>query len=109
MSDAFGDLLYKLDENLNPVKLAPGERADMAAEMRLLKRTDLKEHGWVSTVFLALDHSHGQPGPPILFETMVFGGPLDSKQRRYAYWAEAIEGHDAMVRTLLEPTTLKLK
>lgn len=29
----------------------------------------------VSTVFLGLDHRFGEGGPPILWETMVFGGP----------------------------------
>ena len=51
----------------------------------------------ISTVFLGLDHSFGQPGPPILFETMVFGGPLDSEMERYATWEEAEIGHKAML------------
>lgn len=37
----------------------------------------------VSTVFLGMDHRHFGEGPPILFETMVFGGPLDMQQVRY--------------------------
>ena len=49
----------------------------------------------VSTVFLGLDHR--ESGPPILFETMVFGGPLDQEQDRYATWQEAEQGHQAMV------------
>ena len=32
----------------------------------------------VSTVFLGVDHQY-QDGPPILFETMVFGGKLDDE------------------------------
>lgn len=50
----------------------------------------------VSTVFLGLDHQFGE-GPPLLFETMVFGGPLDEEQRRYTTWAEAEAGHAEMV------------
>lgn len=51
----------------------------------------------VSTVFLALDHSW-DGGPPVLYETMIFGGPLDqSYQRRYHTRADAIIGHDAAV------------
>jgi len=47
----------------------------------------------VSTVFLGLDHNHTGKGPPILFETMVFGGPMDDYMRRYATWEEAEKGH----------------
>ena len=50
----------------------------------------------VSTVFLGIDHGFGH-GPPILFETMVFGGVLDQEQERYATWEEAEAGHAAMV------------
>src|SRR5438046_3055236 len=33
----------------------------------------------VSTVFLAVDHGLGLESKPVLFETMVFGGPLNNK------------------------------
>lgn len=58
----------------------------------------------VSTVFLGLDHNFGGDGPPILFETMVFGGPLTDEMERYVTWDEAAAGHKAMcerVRTAL--------
>ena len=51
----------------------------------------------VSTVFLGLDHRFGASGPPILFETMVFGGALDQDEKRYCTWDEAALGHLAMV------------
>ena len=50
----------------------------------------------VSTVFLGIDHSFGG-ATPMLFETMVFGGPLDQEQDRYSNWEDAEKGHDAMV------------
>jgi hypothetical protein len=50
----------------------------------------------VSTVFLGLDHNFCG-GPPLLFETMIFGGPLDGEQERYSTWEEAENGHKAMV------------
>ena len=46
----------------------------------------------VSTVFLGLDHQWGE-GPPILFETMIFGGKHDQYQKRYSTWDEAEQGH----------------
>lgn len=64
----------------------------------------------VSTVFLGLDHSFFD-GPPILFETMVFsaetkmhdlfGEPREYHEsldmRRYATYAEAMQGHEEVV------------
>lgn len=47
----------------------------------------------VSTVFLGLDHRHGGHGRPILFETMIFGGPHDQAQWRYTTAEEARAGH----------------
>jgi hypothetical protein len=58
----------------------------------------------VSTVFLGLDHGWEVDAPPILFETMVFGGVLDQEQVRYATWAEAESGHAAMVARVKERT-----
>ena len=54
----------------------------------------------VSTIFLGLDHRFGD-GPPVLYETMVFGGPLDMKRERYATRDEAIAGHAAMLARVL--------
>ena len=31
----------------------------------------------ISTVFIGIDHQFLKSGPPLLFETMVFGGELD--------------------------------
>jgi hypothetical protein len=46
----------------------------------------------VSTVFLGIDHNFGN-GPPLLFETMVFGGEYDGYCKRYSTWEEAEGGH----------------
>jgi hypothetical protein len=51
----------------------------------------------VSTVFLGLDHSFGRNSQPMIFETMVFGGPLDGEQERCSTWAQAEAMHAAMV------------
>jgi hypothetical protein len=50
----------------------------------------------VSTVWLGLDHNWG-PGPPLIFETMVFGGTMDEDQWRYPTEAVALAGHDQVV------------
>lgn len=46
----------------------------------------------VSTVLLVINHQFGN-GPPLIFETMVFGGNLDQDQYRYSTLEEAKEGH----------------
>lgn len=50
----------------------------------------------VSTVFLGIDHNH-LGSIPILFETMIFGGPFDSEQERYATYEQAENGHKRWV------------
>jgi len=47
----------------------------------------------VSTVFLGLNHQMRAHGEPILFETMIFGGPLNNSRWRYSTYAEAERGH----------------
>jgi uncharacterized protein involved in tolerance to divalent cations len=67
-------------------------------DARVVAKTEVGE-AEVSTVFLAIDHSHGGD-VPILFETMVFDGPHDNWVRRYATKAEAQAGHDLVVEAL---------
>ncbi len=50
----------------------------------------------VSTVFLGLDHRFSN-GPPLLFETVVFG-PENEECDRYSTWEEAEAGHREMCR-----------
>jgi hypothetical protein len=51
----------------------------------------------VSTVFLGIDHNHFGIGPPLLFETLVFNGPLDGSMGRYSTWDQAFAGHQRWV------------
>jgi hypothetical protein len=46
----------------------------------------------VSTVFLGVDHGDGT-GPPVVFETMIFGGPYNDYQDRYSTYEDAMKGH----------------
>lgn len=47
----------------------------------------------ISTVFLGIDHRFMDDGPPLLFETMIFGGVHNEYQERYSTWEEAEAGH----------------
>lgn len=57
----------------------------------------------VSTVFLGLDHNFSldHKGPPVLWETMVFGGKLDGEMKRYSSKKDAAKGHQAMCRRVM--------
>lgn len=55
----------------------------------------------VSTVFLGLDHSFCEDGPPV-WETMIFGGPHDGTQWRYVSREDAVTGHDAALAMALK-------
>jgi hypothetical protein len=52
----------------------------------------------ISTVFLGLNHNFSSTGPPILFETMIFGGKHDKYQRRYSTWEQANKGHQEALK-----------
>jgi len=54
----------------------------------------------VSTVFLGLDHDAFGAGPPVLYETMIFGGAYDQYQMRYCTRAEATSEHEKIVSRL---------
>ena len=58
----------------------------------------------VSTVFLALDHRFMGGGPPLVYETMVFGlADFDDREcERYSTRADAIAGHARILAAAAE-------
>jgi hypothetical protein len=52
----------------------------------------------VSTMFRGINHALFDDGPPLLFETIIFGGPHHMYQRRCATWTEAELCHSEAVR-----------
>lgn len=66
-----------------------------------LSEDEVKASGCrLSTVFLGIDHNFGD-GPPILFETMVFGGKWEGEMDRYSTYDEALMGHERMKKRIL--------
>jgi len=88
---------YRLEGHI-PV---PCSMMDWAAQMsgvsRTVAQTKLKGAN-ISTVFLGLDHSFSDEGPPLLFETMIFGGEHDQYQDRCTTWDEAEAMHQKAVK-----------
>jgi hypothetical protein len=94
------DMDYILDENDNPIR--EPDLKKWAAWRQKNKRHVAED--WlpgdvhVSTVFLGLDHNFLGDGPPVLWETMIFGGEHDQYQDRYSTKEDAIVGHRRAVR-----------
>lgn len=64
--------------------------------LRRVCQTKLVGGVTVSTIFLGTDHGFG--GPPLWFETMIFGRPdEDEYQVRYETYDEALIGHGRAV------------
>lgn len=60
---------------------------------KIVQQTRGEDGTLVSTVWLGINHNWGK-GPPLIFETMVFGGDHDGYQERHSTETEAIEGHE---------------
>lgn len=92
---------YKLaDDMKTPVPCSVEEWCEFLDDTknRIVAKTDVADKATVSTVFLGLDHSFRDDGPPVLFETMIFGIEDDSYQTRCVTWEESLEMHDKAVR-----------
>ena len=88
-----------VDENGNPrlTDLMTWAHWIEKFDNRVVKQDHIGEVS-VSTVFLGIDHNFVDEGPPILWETMVFGGKFDHYLERCSGNKEQAEAqHDKMV------------
>ncbi|HEC67152.1 MAG TPA: hypothetical protein ENI23_17885 [bacterium] len=70
---------------------------------KIIKQQTLWWGGWVSTVWLGLDHQFGF-GKPLIFESMIFFKSWsDLGMDRYSTRRGAFKGHRAMVRKWSNP------
>ena len=70
------------------------------ADRRLATAYNLRGNVRVATVFLGVDYHFSSSlvsRVPLLFETRVFGGPLDHAKDRYTTRADALAGHAAIL------------
>lgn len=73
------------------------------------KQTTIDGVAQVSTVWLGLDQRFGLPGPPLIWEAMIFGGgEADGDQYRYATRGEAFDHHEQLVRELRAESTARV-
>ncbi|MCK5643884.1 MAG: hypothetical protein KAJ19_24015 [Gammaproteobacteria bacterium] len=107
---------YALDDDLNPVQIAHDDSRNIIRgkeDWELRRRIALTKYtsgASVSTVFLGVDHNHGD-GDPILFETLVFDdtGDDSGEMVRYTTFNRAITGHAAMVVKMTEKYSLTIE
>lgn len=94
-------VLYILDDQRRAVAVSNADWVQWMAshehEVKIVKQETV-EGAFISTVFLAIDHSFGR-GPPMLFETMVFrdGVPAGDEMARCSTWEEAEAQHASFV------------
>src|SRR5262245_37646077 len=62
-----------------------------------LAETHVARGVWVTTRFMGFDQRGIKIGAPLLWETMIFGGPHDLHQQRYTSEADALKSHERAV------------
>jgi hypothetical protein len=84
------------DRHGNPITSDRARTLKTAPSYRGVALTTLPNGTYVATDWMGLDwrhHAH-DPGLPLIFETMVYGGPLSGQAERYSTETQALAGHD---------------
>lgn len=87
------------DRQGSPISMDEWARMFEDWDVKTVAQSDVGVSGrtvHVSTVWLGIDHNWDPEGPPLIFETMAFGGSIDQAQDRYTTEAQALAGHAAM-------------
>ena len=91
-------MYYDLDGE--PMTLMEWAAAFEDHKKKIVRQSLVTNEVWLSTVWLGIDHGFTFTGAPVIFETMIFGGPRDSEQWRYTNELEAQAGHRRVLREL---------
>jgi hypothetical protein len=84
-----------------PISLEEGIALFEDDDARIVAKVEIGDVT-VSTVLLVMDHSFGELDPPLIFETMIFGGDHDGFTERYSTREEAEAGHARAVKLVRE-------
>jgi hypothetical protein len=100
VSDGITGLFY-YDRDGQPITMEEWAEKFEAMEYKVVRQTRVGNME-VSTIWLGLDHGFGFVAnqPPLIFETMIFGGDHDSDQWRFYTETEARAHHKMIVREL---------
>jgi hypothetical protein len=91
------------DRQDNPITADEFGRLHDDCDYRVIEKTPMvlgDSPFEVSTVWLGIDHSFGR-GAPVIFESLVLGGPHDGDCDRYTTEDAAREGHMRIVQALV--------
>jgi hypothetical protein len=102
MTGVMDQFTYRLDAEHRPVPCANDDEwfawyQDISN--RRVALTRLGDEVSVSTIFTGLDLMPSD-GPPLLFETEVFGGEYGGCRWHFAAWEEAKIGHEVIAEAL---------
>ena len=92
------DFQIYYDRQGRPVSREEGIRL-MESDERQVACDDIGD-ATVSTVHLVINHQFDPTKPPLIFETMIFGGPYSDYQWRYPTVEAALAGHDRVMAAL---------
>lgn len=87
-----------LDKKGNPISPEEWGRLHSDESYMRIGGTVVAGGAYVSTVWVGINMNYTRQGPPIIFETLVSGGPMDGRMWRYATEGQAVIGHDEVVR-----------
>jgi hypothetical protein len=73
---------------------------DMGPESWWRRETRISDEVRVSTVWLGLNHRLFGDGPPLIWETMIFGGEHDEGQWRYSTRQAALDDHERIIAAI---------
>lgn len=95
-----------LDADKRPVRASLIEWGEFFQTHDRIVAKTLVGNANISTVFLGIDHNWGD-GPPLLFETMIFGGVHDDYQVRSSTWRQAEYEHEKACSLVRESSARK--
>lgn len=92
------------DKDLNPITAAQWLRLFGNLKYRFVAMDEIEsEDTRVFTIWEGMDAKDREP--PLIFESMVFGGPLNFVSQRYATLQQALDGHAELVHQVRFVTT----
>lgn len=68
--------------------------------LSMVRQNQVSKKVWISTVFIPINMRYFGEGPPIVYETMIFGGKHDQLQIRYSTYKEVLNSHRKLVKKL---------
>jgi hypothetical protein len=94
------------DRSGQPITRTRAAQLKTDNKYRTVARTNFSHGIYVVTSWMGMDWRHHSltPGPPLIFETMVYGGLLNHQAERYSTETQALAGHDQWAAKVRDAT-----